>query len=120
MTRNRTLAVASLAMLALAVPAATGAAPAAPAAPAATFAVQASDFRFKGIPRRTTRGTHLFRVRNTGRATHDLRIAGKKTRLLTSGQTQTLRVTLRKGRYPYICTVEGHAALGMKGTLVVP
>ena len=114
MTGNRTLSIAALAALALAAPAAT------PAAPSGTFTVRASDFRFMGIPRRTTAGTHLFRVRNIGRATHDLKIAGKRTRLLTSGQTQTLRVTLRKGRYPYICTVEGHAALGMKGTLVVP
>jgi plastocyanin len=114
MTRNRTLGVAALAALALAAPAAT------PAAPSRTFTVQASDFRFKGIPLRTTRGTHVFRVRNTGRATHDLRIAGKRTRLLRSGQTQTLRVTFRrKGKYAYICTVEGHAALGMKGVLRV-
>jgi len=115
MTGNRTLSIATLAALALAAPAAT------PAAPSKTFTVLASDFRFKGVPRRTTAGTHLFKVRNIGRATHDFKIAGKRTRLLTSGQTQTLRVTLRKGhRYPYICTVEGHAALGMKGTLVVP
>ena len=113
MRRNRTLAIAALAALALAAPAAT------PAAATKTFTVQASDFRFKGIPLRTTVGTHMFRVRNTGRATHDLRIAGKRTRLLTSGQMQTLRVTLRKGRYAYICTVEGHAALGMKGVLRV-
>ena len=114
MTRNRTLSIAVLAALALAMPTPG------PAAPAATFMVQASDFRFKGIPRRTTAGTHLFKVRNVGRAPHDLKIAGKRTRLLRSGQTQTLRVTLRKGRYPYICTVQGHAALGMKGTLIVP
>ena len=113
MTRNRTLSVAALAALALAAPAAT------PAAPAGTFTVQASDFRFKGIPLRTTAGTHVFKVRNTGRATHDFKIAGKRTKLLRSGQTQTLRVTLRKGRYAYICTVEGHAALGMKGVLHV-
>lgn len=89
------------------------------AAPSGTFTVQASDFRFKGIPRRAAAGTHVFKVRNTGRATHDLKIAGKRTRLLRSGQTQNLRVTLRRGRYVYICTVEGHAKLGMKGTLIV-
>lgn len=113
MRRTRTLSIAALAALVLATPAP------APAAPAKTFAVQASDFRFTGIPRRTTPGTHLFKVRNTGRATHDLKIAGKRTKLLRSGQSQTLRVTLRRGRYAYLCTVEGHAALGMKGTLIV-
>ncbi len=113
MTRLRTLSIAALAALGLAVAAPTA------AAPTARFTVQASDFRFKGIPLRTTAGTHTFRVRNTGRAPHDLKIAGKRTKLLKSGESQTLRVTLKRGKYAYICTVGGHAALGMKGVLHV-
>ena len=39
---------------------------------------------------------------------------------MNPGQRATLKVTLRKGkRYPYLCTVPGHAALGMKGTVTV-
>jgi plastocyanin len=105
--------MAALAALVLAAAAPTA------AAPTGTFTVQASDFRFKGIPKRATAGTHVFKVRNTGRATHDFKIAGKRTRLLRSGQTQTLRLTLRPGRYPYICTVDAHAKLGMKGILLI-
>jgi uncharacterized cupredoxin-like copper-binding protein len=113
MERAHTISIAALVAVALAVAAPGG------AATAGTFAVQASDFRFKGVPKRTTHGTHVFKVRNTGRATHDFKIAGKRTRLLRSGESQTLRVTLRRGRYAYLCTVAGHAQLGMKGVLVV-
>lgn len=113
MRRSRTFTIAALSAVVLA-----SAAPAA-AAPTGTFTVQASDFRFKGLPKRTTAGTHVFKVRNTGRATHDFKIAGKRTRLLRSGQTQTLRLSLRPGRYPYVCTVDSHAKLGMKGILIV-
>ena len=35
------------------------------------------------------------------------------------GKTGVLVVTLKKGRYPYLCTVPGHAAAGMKGVLTV-
>ena len=30
-----------------------------------------------------------------------------------------MTVTLRKGKYPYRCTVDSHAELGMKGVLRV-
>jgi uncharacterized cupredoxin-like copper-binding protein len=46
---------------------------------------------------------------------HDFKIAGKKTALLKHGQTAKLTVTLKAGKYPYSCTVPGHAAAGMKG-----
>ena len=40
--------------------------------------------------------------------------------MLQHGQSATLRVTfLRKGAYPYICTVPGHVALGMKGVFTI-
>lgn len=85
----------------------------------ATYTVTMTDFKFRFSPVRVTAGTHTFIVVNRGQATHDLKLAGKKTRILNPGQRATLRVTLVKGRrYAYICTVPGHAPLGMKGTLV--
>jgi len=95
------------------------------AAPAAKQAlpivnVSALDFRFRLSVRSAPRGQIEFRVRNRGAAPHDFQIAGKKTRILSGGGFQRLRVTIRRaGRYPYICTVPGHAAAGMKGTFVV-
>jgi uncharacterized cupredoxin-like copper-binding protein len=83
--------------------------------------VSASEFAFK-LSRRSisTPGTVAFRVVNRGKIAHDFKIAGKKTRLLASGKSQTITVTFSKpGRFAYLCTVEGHARLGMKGTFVV-
>ena len=50
---------------------------------------------------------------------HDFKIAGKKTPLIAPGQTKVLKMTLKKGKYTYICTVPGHASAGMKGTFTV-
>jgi uncharacterized cupredoxin-like copper-binding protein len=66
------------------------------------------------------KGAVTFTVTNRGKLRHDFKIAGKKTPLLSPGKRATLKVTFRKaGRFPYLCTVPGHAAGGMKGTLVV-
>jgi uncharacterized cupredoxin-like copper-binding protein len=82
-------------------------------------AVTATDFKFKILPARATAGATTFTVVNRGQATHDFKIAGKKTKVLNPGQKQSIVVRLKKGRYPYLCTVPGHAQLGMKGVLVV-
>jgi hypothetical protein len=59
-------------------------------------------------------------VKNVGKLKHDFEISGRKTKLLSPGQSDTLRVTfLRKGAYPYKCTVAGHAAAGMKGVFTI-
>jgi uncharacterized cupredoxin-like copper-binding protein len=40
--------------------------------------------------------------------------------VINPGQTAKLTVTFTKaGSYPYLCTVPGHAAAGMKGVLRV-
>jgi uncharacterized cupredoxin-like copper-binding protein len=66
-------------------------------------------------------GTVTFNVKNGGTGlTHDFQINGKKTPMLKPGKSATLTVTFSKaGSYPYQCTVPGHAAAGMKGTLKV-
>jgi len=79
-----------------------------------------SEFRFKLSRATVAKGTVVFKVVNRGALPHDFKIAGKKTKLLSPGKSQTLRVVFRAAkRYPYLCTVTGHAAAGMKGTLRV-
>jgi|SRR5579884_2342617 len=78
-----------------------------------------SEFRFTLSKKTVPHGAVTFKVTDKGALPHDFKIAGKKTKLLTPGQSATLSVTLKKGSYPYLCTVAGHAAAGMKGTLKV-
>ena len=81
--------------------------------------VAASEFKFALSKRSVPTGTVTFAVANKGKLTHDFKITSKKTPLLKPGKSATLRVTFKKGRYTYICTVPGHAAAGMKGTFTV-
>jgi uncharacterized cupredoxin-like copper-binding protein len=64
-------------------------------------------------------GLIRFRVRNVGRVRHNFAIARHQTAVLEPGKRATLDVLLTKGRRAYVCSVKGHAALGMKGYLVV-
>src|SRR5919201_605264 len=81
---------------------------------ATSVSVTAKEYKFILSRRSAPHGIVVFKVVNKGKLKHDFKIAGKKTPLLKPGGRATLRVTLRKGRkYTYICTVPGHATLGM-------
>jgi uncharacterized cupredoxin-like copper-binding protein len=58
---------------------------------------------------------------NNGMIQHDFRIEGTdfRTELLNGGETETLTITLPAGEYTYYCSVPGHRAAGMEGTLIV-
>jgi uncharacterized cupredoxin-like copper-binding protein len=82
--------------------------------------VAASEFKFVLSQKSAGRGVVTFVVTNVGKLKHDFEISGRKTKLLSHGQSDTLRVTfVRKGSYPYTCTVPGHAAAGMKGVFTI-
>ena len=82
--------------------------------------VAASEFKFVLSKKSAKRGVVSFKVTNVGAIKHDFSINGRKTKMLSHGQSDTLRVTfLRKGTYPYKCTVPGHAAAGMKGVFTI-
>jgi len=78
-----------------------------------------AEFRFTLSKKTAPSGIVIFKITNKGALPHDFKIAGRKTRLISPGQSNTLRVTMKKGAYPYLCTVTGHAAAGMKGTFKV-
>ena len=85
-----------------------------------TVNVAASEFKFVLSAKSAGRGVVIFKVKNVGKISHDFQINGRKTKMLSPGQSDTLRVTfLRKGTYPYTCTVPGHAAAGMKGVFAI-
>jgi uncharacterized cupredoxin-like copper-binding protein len=86
----------------------------------ARVSVAGSEFKFVLSKKTARRGVVVFKFKNVGKINHDFAIKGRKTRLLSPGQSATLRVTfLRKGSYPYKCTVPGHAAAGMKGVFKI-
>lgn len=83
--------------------------------------VSAFEMGFKLSRTTVPRGTVVFHVTNDGNAPHDLAFGSRGgTPMLDSGQQATLTVAFPKpGSYTYVCTVEGHAAAGMIGKLVV-
>jgi glucose/arabinose dehydrogenase len=88
--------------------------------PATAVHVVARDFTYVLTRMAVPVGRVRFTVVNRGAVAHDFAIAGRKTRLLEPGRSAVLVVAFaRAGRFPFRCTVPGHAALGMKGTLTV-
>ncbi len=85
----------------------------------AAVKVTATEFKFALSPTSAKAGSVTFTLVNKGHIAHDFAIAGKKTPVISPGKTATLTVTLKTGKYPYKCTVPGHAAAGMKGTFTV-
>jgi uncharacterized cupredoxin-like copper-binding protein len=81
--------------------------------------VTATEFKFKLSSTSAPKGAVTFTVVNKGKLPHDFKIGGKKTPLISPGKSAKLSVTLKAGKLPYVCTVAGHAAAGMKGTLTV-
>jgi uncharacterized cupredoxin-like copper-binding protein len=108
----RTLIALTLAALVLAAPTAASAA-------TTKVSVTATDFHFKLSKASAPAGKITFALVNKGKVGHDFSIGGKKTAVIGPGKRATLTVTLKKGTYPYKCTVPGHAALGMKGVFKV-
>ncbi len=85
-----------------------------------TISVSAIEYKFKLSATSLKKpGSVTFKIKNAGHVAHDFKIDSKTSKMVEPGQSTTLTVTLKKGSYPYLCTVPGHAALGMKGTFKV-
>jgi predicted lipoprotein with Yx(FWY)xxD motif/uncharacterized cupredoxin-like copper-binding protein len=91
-----------------------------------------SEFKFTLSKTSVRLGTATFAIVNRGTISHDFKVcsspkgslanacAGTASALVSPGASTTLTVHFRsKGTYEYMCTVAGHAAAGMKGTLRV-
>jgi len=63
-------------------------------------------------------GAVKFTVTNNGKVGHNFVIGTDQTLVLAPGKSQILEVTLVNKTYAYKCSIAGHAAAGMKGTLV--
>ncbi|HEU0246344.1 MAG TPA: PQQ-dependent sugar dehydrogenase [Gaiellaceae bacterium] len=86
-----------------------------------TVRVDARDFAFTLSRRSVPAGSTVrFAVRNRGNTIHDFVVRGRRTRILRPAERQTITVSFpRKGSFRFLCSVPGHARLGMKGTFGV-
>jgi uncharacterized cupredoxin-like copper-binding protein len=91
------------------------------AAAATTIQVKGGEFFFRLSTKSIAKpGKVTFVFKNIGHVQHDFKINGKKTPLISPGTTTRLIVTFKKkGKFPYLCTVFGHAVAGMKGVFTV-
>jgi uncharacterized cupredoxin-like copper-binding protein len=77
-------------------------------------------------------GKVMFKVTNKGAIAHNFKLctaavtsaklfacAGKATPTIQPGKSATLSLTLKKGKFEFLCSVPGHASAGMKGLLGV-
>lgn len=109
--------IAVLAALSLALIGATSAAASESATTATTVRVKATDFKFALSTKTVKHGRITFVIKNGSGALHNFAIAGHTSKTIGPGKTTRLTVTLKRGRFPYRCTVDSHAELGMKGVL---
>jgi len=89
------------------------------AAKATTVTVTMKEFKFILSKTTVPHGVVTFKLVNKGKVAHDMKIAGKTSKLIPPGKTGKLVVTLKKGKYVYNCPVDAHTKAGMKGTLKV-
>jgi uncharacterized cupredoxin-like copper-binding protein len=118
--KGSVLAVLAVIVSLVAAVAAFGSSNAATATTVGVTAGKPSEFKFTLSKKTIVKGVTTFKVTNKGTLNHNFKIAGKKTVTLKAGKATTLKVTFGKaGKFAYLCTVSGHAAAGMKGTLTV-
>jgi plastocyanin len=85
--------------------------------------IAASGFAFAKTTATASAGTVTLSSVNPQSVSHDISIKGngidQQGNQVSNGGTSTVTVTLKAGTYEYYCSVPGHEAAGMKGTLTV-
>jgi mono/diheme cytochrome c family protein len=70
-----------------------------------------------------TAGQVTLKMKNPSSTPHDIAVQGNGInqvgKVVASGGVSTVSVSLKPGTYEFYCSVDGHAAAGMKGTLTV-
>lgn len=70
-----------------------------------------------------TAGKVTLRMKNMSSTPHDISISGSGVSqigpIVSNGGVSTVTSTLKPGTYTFYCSVDGHEAAGMKGTLTV-
>lgn len=79
--------------------------------------------KFLAASASATAGQVTLRMRNISTVPHDIAITGggvsQTGPIVSGGGTSTVSASLKPGTYTFYCSVDGHEAAGMKGTLTV-
>jgi len=84
--------------------------------------VKLSEYKIE-MPKSAAAGSTTFMITNTGKEVHNFEIEGngieKRSGELGAGETKTLLVELKPGKYEVYCPVPGHKMRGMSLDLMV-
>jgi plastocyanin len=79
--------------------------------------------KFLALSATATAGPVTIDMKNTSSTPHDIAISGNGVsavgKIVSNGGVSTVSATLKPGTYTFFCTVPGHEAAGMKGTITV-
>ena len=123
--RRTTATLATIApLLALGALTVATAAPVGASTKATTVKAVETDFHIALSQKSFKPGTYIFDAQNKGQTTHALTITGPglknaTTKNLSPGQSTTLKVVFKKGKYDVFCPIPGHKMLGMNVNLSV-
>ena len=88
------------------------------------IAVEAKEYAFTPSTITVPAGSVTFSIRNAGTQDHEFEVLQgdqlvNKVEAIAPGLTKDATVTLAAGAYTFVCKLNGHDQLGMKGTLTV-
>jgi iron uptake system component EfeO len=92
--------------------------------PSGVIAVEAKEYQFTPSAITVPAGSVTFSIRNAGTQEHEFEIfkgdqVVDEVEGMVPGLTKEATVTLQPGDYIFMCKLNGHDQLGMKGTLTV-
>jgi uncharacterized cupredoxin-like copper-binding protein len=97
--------------------------PAASGGAGGTLTIAETEFKLSPKTATTKAGQVTITVKNAGQTIHNLEVQGngveKKSADLQPGASGKVTANLKAGKYTMYCTIDGHRASGMEGTLTV-
>lgn len=92
--------------------------------PSGVIAVEAKEYAFTPSSLTVPAGAVTFSIRNIGSQEHEFEVFKGDTVVdevegIVPGLTRDATMTLAAGEYTFVCKLNGHDQLGMKGTLTV-
>jgi plastocyanin len=92
--------------------------------PSGVIAVEAKEYMFTPSTITVPTGAVSFSIKNVGTQQHEFEILNgdqvvDQVQAIDPGLTRDATSTLEAGEYTFVCKLNGHDQLGMKGTLTV-